>query len=115
MLKTNDLNHILNLTRDLWDEQCVQEIFITSGTGFFGCWFGGSFLRANQKLDLKARVLILDCRPTYRNVPAAYRQIAQNADFVMNQVFWIGVYPGLTRPMLDYICKSLHEFSEIKR
>jgi len=33
-----------------------------------------------------------------------------NTDFVMNQVLWIGVYPGLTRPMLDYVAKSISEF-----
>jgi CDP-6-deoxy-D-xylo-4-hexulose-3-dehydrase len=33
-----------------------------------------------------------------------------NTDFVMNQVFWIGVYPGLTREMLDFIAKTATEF-----
>ncbi len=33
-----------------------------------------------------------------------------NTDFVMNQVFWIGVYPGLTREMLDFIVKTATEF-----
>ncbi|MCJ7432168.1 MAG: lipopolysaccharide biosynthesis protein RfbH, partial [Anaerolineales bacterium] len=35
-------------------------------------------------------------QPAYQNV--SYRVIGslENADFVMNQVFWIGVYPGLT-------------------
>jgi len=33
----------------------------------------------------------------------------RNADFVMNQVFWIGVYPGIRPAMLDYmleVCKA---------
>jgi len=33
-----------------------------------------------------------------------------NSDFVMNQVFWIGVYPGLSREMLDFIVKTALEF-----
>ena len=33
-----------------------------------------------------------------------------NTDFVMNQVFWIGVYPGLTQKMLDFIVKTAREF-----
>lgn len=33
-----------------------------------------------------------------------------NTDFVMSRVFWIGVYPGLTKPMLDYIVKTISEF-----
>ena len=31
-----------------------------------------------------------------------------NTDFVMNQVFWIGVYPGITPAMLDYVLESFH-------
>jgi hypothetical protein len=32
-----------------------------------------------------------------------------NSDFAASQVFWIGVYPGLTSPMLDYVVESLRE------
>src|SRR5580693_1656366 len=34
----------------------------------------------------------------------------KNTDFVMNQVFWIGVFPGLTQEMLDFIVKTTTEF-----
>ena len=33
-----------------------------------------------------------------------------NTDIVMNRTFWVGTYPGLTTPMLDYIADSLREF-----
>jgi CDP-6-deoxy-D-xylo-4-hexulose-3-dehydrase len=33
-----------------------------------------------------------------------------NTDFVMNNVFWIGVYPGLTKPMLDFVAGAFAEF-----
>ncbi len=33
-----------------------------------------------------------------------------NTDFVMNNVFWIGVFPGLTEPMLDFIAATITEF-----
>jgi CDP-6-deoxy-D-xylo-4-hexulose-3-dehydrase len=33
-----------------------------------------------------------------------------NTDIAMNQTFWIGVFPGLTRDHLDYTVKSLEEF-----
>ena len=41
-----------------------------------------------------------------------YRVVGEltNTDFVMNQVFWIGVYPGLTTEMLDFIAKTATEF-----
>jgi CDP-6-deoxy-D-xylo-4-hexulose-3-dehydrase len=47
-------------------------------------------------------------QPAYKNVP--HRQIGslENSDFVMNNVFWIGVYPGLSGSMLDYVIEGLH-------
>ncbi|MDQ2833197.1 MAG: lipopolysaccharide biosynthesis protein RfbH [Acidobacteriota bacterium] len=43
-----------------------------------------------------------------------YRVIGElhNTDFVMNQVFWIGVYPGLTEPMLRFIVETATHFVE---
>jgi CDP-6-deoxy-D-xylo-4-hexulose-3-dehydrase len=32
----------------------------------------------------------------------------KNADFVMNQVFWIGLYPGIGPAILEYMLESLH-------
>lgn len=34
----------------------------------------------------------------------------RNTDLVMNQSFWIGVYPGLTEQMLDYACTQIETF-----
>src|SRR5271155_2549198 len=34
----------------------------------------------------------------------------KNTDFVMSQVFWIGVYPGLSTEMLDCVAKVMMEF-----
>jgi CDP-4-dehydro-6-deoxyglucose reductase, E1 len=34
----------------------------------------------------------------------------KNTDFVMDRVFWIGVFPGLTTEMLDYIVQVATEF-----
>jgi len=35
-----------------------------------------------------------------------------NTDYVMNNVFWIGVFPGLTEPMLDFIANTAKGFVE---
>lgn len=61
-LAESDLNHILDHTRDLWEELRGKQLFITGGTGFFGCWLLESFLWANKKykLDVIATVLSRD-------------------------------------------------------
>ncbi len=55
--------------------------------------FGGNILRQPAYADIEHRVVgTLD-----------------NTDFVMNNVLWIGVWPGLTPPMLDYVIESIHD------
>ena len=56
--------------------------------------FGGNLLR----------------QPAYEG--CEYRVVGElpNTDFVMNNVFWIGVYPGLTAEMLDFIVKVIKDF-----
>ena len=57
--------------------------------------FGGNLLR----------------QPAYEG--CEYRVVGEltNTDFVMNNVFWIGVYPGLTRPMLDFAVAAIAGFA----
>jgi CDP-6-deoxy-D-xylo-4-hexulose-3-dehydrase len=56
--------------------------------------FGGNLLR----------------QPAYEGCD--YRVVGEltNTDFVMNNVFWIGVYPGLTTPMLDFVVGAFERF-----
>lgn len=58
-----DLDHILENTAELWEEVRDKRIFITGGTGFFGCWLLESFAWANAKLDLNAYALVLTRNP----------------------------------------------------
>jgi len=57
--------------------------------------FGGNLLR----------------QPAYEG--CEYRVVGElpNTDFVMNNVFWIGVYPGLTTEMLDFVANTILNFA----
>jgi CDP-6-deoxy-D-xylo-4-hexulose-3-dehydrase len=51
-------------------------------------------------------------QPAYRNIDFRVVGDMTNTDIVMNRSFWVGVYPGLTVPMLDYIADTIIEFVE---
>jgi CDP-6-deoxy-D-xylo-4-hexulose-3-dehydrase len=35
-----------------------------------------------------------------------------NTDIVMNNSFWVGVYPGLSESMLEYVASEIEVFFE---
>jgi nucleoside-diphosphate-sugar epimerase len=58
-IATEDLDHVLRHTQDLWADLRGERIFITGGSGFFATWIIESFLRANELLGLGARAVVL--------------------------------------------------------
>jgi CDP-4-dehydro-6-deoxyglucose reductase, E1 len=50
-------------------------------------------------------------QPAYQEIK--FRKIGDlpNTDYVMRNVLWLGVFPGLTRPMLDHIAGTIARFT----
>ncbi|WP_373121671.1 lipopolysaccharide biosynthesis protein RfbH [Mycobacterium marinum] len=49
-------------------------------------------------------------QPAYRNVDFRIVGDLTNTDIVMNRTFWVGTFPGLTKPMLDFVADSIREY-----
>jgi len=54
-----DLDHVLAETGGLWEELRGARLFVTGGTGFFGCWLLESLLWANDRLGIGAQAVVL--------------------------------------------------------
>jgi CDP-6-deoxy-D-xylo-4-hexulose-3-dehydrase len=49
-------------------------------------------------------------QPAYKNIDFRVVGDLANTDIVMRRSFWVGVYPGLTKPMLDFVIESITDF-----
>ena len=51
------------------------------------------------------------CFDEMRQRGVGYRIVGElkNTDRIMNDTFWIGVYPGMTDEMIDYMIKTIKE------
>ena len=56
--------------------------------------FGGNLLR----------------QPAYQQIPRRVSGSLATTDLIMENTFWLGVFPGLTRPMLDYVAETIGGF-----
>jgi nucleoside-diphosphate-sugar epimerase len=54
-----DLDRVLAQTAGLWEELRHGRVFLTGGTGFFGCWLLETFLWATDHLGLDASIVVL--------------------------------------------------------
>jgi CDP-4-dehydro-6-deoxyglucose reductase, E1 len=65
-----------------------------------------------ESRGIKTRLLFggnLTRQPAYASVPFRVVGDLKNADVIMNSTFWVGIYPGLNRPMLDYVALQMRE------
>ncbi len=52
-------------------------------------------------------------QPAYHDKPYRVAGELKMSDTVMNQTFWIGIYPGISPPMMDYVLDVFHRVPRI--
>lgn len=53
-------------------------------------------------------------QPAYQEIKYRIYGTLQNTDLVMNNLFWIGVYPGLTEEMIGFVISRFRKFLKTK-
>ncbi|MCU1284853.1 MAG: DegT/DnrJ/EryC1/StrS aminotransferase [Acidobacteriales bacterium] len=48
-------------------------------------------------------------QPAYRDLNCRKIGTLPNTDFVMDNVFWVGVFPGISAEMIEHMIKTLHQ------
>lgn len=68
--------------------------------------------KIQTRLIFAGNLLKQPCFDEMRVSGKGYRVVGElaNTDRVMNDTFWIGVYPGMTKPMLDAMIEAIGEF-----
>jgi CDP-6-deoxy-D-xylo-4-hexulose-3-dehydrase len=90
------------------------------------CWFGfpllvkeetsfdrNEIVRYLEENKIATRMLFggnLTKQPAYKNTKYRISGNLKNTDLVMNNLFWIGVYPGITEEKMDYIIMVMNKF-----
>jgi CDP-6-deoxy-D-xylo-4-hexulose-3-dehydrase len=89
-------------------------------------WFGFAVtVRERAPFDRKSLVASLESRriatrplfagnltrqPVFQGVNYRVPGDLSNTDIVMHRTFWVGVYPGLTEAMMEYVADAFRQF-----
>ncbi|MEK7590712.1 MAG: lipopolysaccharide biosynthesis protein RfbH, partial [Patescibacteria group bacterium] len=108
--------------RDLAEFLLLPEATAYSDPSWFGFPIGvregapftrDDFVRHLESRMIATRMLFagnLTRQPAYEGIPHRIVGALPGSDFVMQNVFWIGVYPGLTAAMLAFVLETIHDF-----
>lgn len=102
-----DLDSVLEQLAPLWDDLRGARIFMTGGTGFFGCWLLETLSWANDRLNLGASAVVLTRDPGRfaRMAPhlAAHRTITLHAGDVRSFEFPEGRFSHVVHAATDTV------------
>jgi CDP-6-deoxy-D-xylo-4-hexulose-3-dehydrase len=108
----------MDLEGSLWDTDIVLPVAtMTSNPSWFGFAMGipnrNEFARYLDAHKVGNRPLFAGNilrQPAYKNIECRVVGELKNADYAYESVLWIGCWPGITKPMLDYMIDVIHGF-----
>jgi CDP-4-dehydro-6-deoxyglucose reductase, E1 len=119
--RRSNWNYLLEGLRDLEDSLILP--FATPGSD--PSWFGfaitvkkdaritrDQLVRELSEKNIQNRLLFggnLLRQPAFLGTPQRVVGALSNTDLIMESTFWLGVWPGLTRQMLDYVIEVMHD------
>lgn len=121
--RRHNLDYLKNGLKDIEDKLILPEPCANSNPSWFGflmtCREGVDRKKVVPYIESKGvqtRMLFAGnlikhpCFNEMRETGEGYRVVGslENTDRIMNDTFWIGVYPGMTDEKLDYMIKVIH-------
>lgn len=99
-LLIEDLDHVFEKTRPQWAEMQDGHLFLAGGSGFFGKWLLETFLSANRRLGLNARVTVLSRNPERLRAEMPHLVLGDEIRFLQGDVRSFPLEPGLYTHMI---------------
>ena len=112
------------LRENLKDLSCIS--FVEATTNSNPSWFGfpiilkennginrEDFLKFLEEKKIGTRLMFAGNilrQPAFKKITCKIAGKLENTDFIMNRGFWIGVFPGITIEMLDYVIENIHKY-----
>ncbi|MCI6675368.1 MAG: lipopolysaccharide biosynthesis protein RfbH [Clostridiales bacterium] len=122
--RIHNFNRLKDALRDCEDQLILPEACPNSQPSWFGFLITGKegvsrnkVVQYVEKQGVQTRMLFsgnLIKHPCFDEMRASnqgYRVVGslENTDRIMNDTFWVGVYPGMTDEMIDYMAKIIKE------
>jgi CDP-4-dehydro-6-deoxyglucose reductase, E1 len=119
--RKRNFSYLMTGLKDLEEFFVLPEATVDSDPSWFGLplllrenapFSRNDLIRALTARKIGTRLVFggnLIRQPAYAGLNYRVAGDLRNSDRVMNQAFWIGVYPGLTKPMLDYVLETMTE------
>ena len=120
-LRRRNWNYLMHGLADLDDLLLLPKATEHSNPSWFGFAMTvkedspktrNEIVQALNEMKIATRLLFggnLLRQPAFAGTPRRVHGELTNTDIVMNDTFWIGVWPGLSISMLDYMIESLHK------